>query len=142
MKLPEGDEFYEPFLRFRIVKPAAWQFMPPAWSPVAQLKNDPDSPEWLAHAAMPFVTFMQRHESDDHAYPTVQVTARRVLGELPDNALARQILDMQVEHLRQTWSDLEVIRATTDAIVAGYRANVIVGDEGDFEKTLGSISTA
>ena len=144
-----SDEFIEPFLRFRIVKPARWSFVPPAWSPIAQLRNAAEGQlEWLKHASQPFVCFMKKHESETHVYPTVQATARPTAIPPPD--LARLILDRQIELVGQMYEDLEVISATTDAIVAGHRANRLVargnliterdGEERAFDVVLRAMS--
>jgi hypothetical protein len=127
MKLPEGDEFYEPYLRFRIVKPPEWEFLPPAWSPAAQLRHNPDF-DWMQQASLPFVAFVKKHASEEHAYPSTQATARPLLGTVPDNAQARAILAAQLEQMEQGFDDVEIVTATADRIVAGHRANSLVAE--------------
>jgi len=143
-----GDEFVEPFLRFRIVKPPGWSFVPAAWSPFAQFRNAAGADgAWLQHANQPFVCFVKKHDSESHVQPSVQVTARP--SGIPTSEIARQILDMQIKFFEETFDALEVISATTDRIVAGNRANSMVaryrflidrdGEEREFE-VLASIA--
>lgn len=144
-----GDEFVEPFLRFRIVKPPGWSFVPAAWSPFAQLRNAAGADvAWLQHANQPFVCFVKKHDSERHVQPSVQVTARP--SGIPPSDIARQILDAQIKFVEETFDALEVISATTDRIVAGYRANSMVaryrfltdrdGEEREFEVLARSLS--
>lgn len=125
MGFKQEDEFHERFLGFRIVKPPTWQFMPPAWSPFAQLRNAAETEiEWLKHANAPFVCFMKSHDSEHHVYPTTQVTSRP--SAIPSPAVARQILDAQVAFLETNFDAFRLRAATVDRIIGGYRANSIV----------------
>ncbi len=100
--------------------------MPPAWSPVAQMKNAIESPDdWIHLARMPFCYAMGSHDSRVHAFPTMQVTARPFSA--PDNKTASSILDAQVEMLSKQYEDFEVLSATSDAIVGGQRAIMLRG---------------
>jgi len=116
--------FRDNYLRFQLRKPAAWRFLPPAWSPVAQMKNaTEDATDWIRFAKLPFCCAMDHHESPEHAYSTLQVTARPFA--IPSNQTAADILNAQIEYLSQQFLDFEAIQATSEAIVAGYRANLI-----------------
>ncbi len=113
--------FYNSALRFRVRIPATWNFLPPAWSPVEQMKRAMDDPDdWIHFANTPFCCAMRHHDSRAHAYPTLQVTVRPF--RMPDNATIAATLDAQ----RRLWSeqleDFQELDATADAIVAGHRA--------------------
>jgi hypothetical protein len=119
------NEFYEPFLKFRITKPDAWEFTEPRWSPMVQLRNGATAAhEWLRWAAEPFVCAMKPHDSDGQAYPTLQVSARMTNG-LPPPQMRRDLLEEQLILLRATFREFELLESTTDRIVAGFRANAI-----------------
>ena len=74
------------------------------------------------------MVFLQKHASEEHVYPTVQVTARPLVAGEPDNTRARELLEMSIDSLEQQWDDVEVLTATTDRIIGGYRANSIVAE--------------
>ncbi len=116
--------FVEPLLRFSLRKPDAWRFMPPAWSPVARMKNASDaSAEWLRRANEPFCCAMGHHESRAHPYPTLQVTVRPF--QIPSNEIAERFLQTQLDFLKEQYEGFSLIHATADGLVAGYRATVI-----------------
>lgn len=125
MPAVDDDEFYEPFLQFGITKPPAWQFMEPRWSPMVQFRNSAGfETEWLRWASEPFVCFTKHHDDDAHAYPTVQVSARAA-GGVPPSAAARLLLEEQIALLGSTYEGFELLDATPDRIIAGFRANAI-----------------
>lgn len=120
----DRDVFVENFLRFRLRKPGTWKFIPPQWSPFAQLRNAADpGAEWLRRANAPFCCAMQTHDSPHHAYPTVQVTSRPLA--VPTQTVAQMMLEAQIESLRSKYTDFEFIEASTQATIAGCRANFI-----------------
>jgi hypothetical protein len=118
-------EFYDPLHHFRITKPDQWQFQEPRWSPMVQLRNRAGyETEWLRWASEPFVCFTKEHADETQAYPTVQVSAR-ASGGVPPSATAKLLLEEQIELLRSTYADFELVSATPDRIIAGFRANAI-----------------
>ena len=121
MPLPSGNEFFDASLRFRLTKPQSWNFLPPAWSPVAQLQNyEPSEDDWITLAKKPFCCAMGTHESKRHAYPTLQVTVRPLRQPLATERA--ELLAQSVQFLTQQYENLEVLE-TTDAIqLAGYPA--------------------
>ena len=126
MKAKDPDLFSEPYLKFRVRKPSAWRFMPPAWSPVAQMKNAIESPDdWIHLAKLPFCYAMGNHDSRVHAFPTLQATVRPFSA--PDNKTASTILDAQVDMLAQQYEDFELLSASSDAIIGGHRAIMLRG---------------
>ncbi len=122
--LTEND-FYDAALGFRITKPASWKFLPPAWSPMAQLRNANPEVDWLQLAKVPFVSFMGHHTSESHVYPTTQVSARP--STVPTAAEAVAVLEQQVAFVESHWDDYQPLHATSDTIIAGHRANHIDG---------------
>ena len=78
---------------------------------------------WIQNAKLPFCYASQHHGSDSHAYPTLQVTARPSLA--PDNEMALELLQMAQVFLQSNYENVEIVRATSTAIVSGYRANII-----------------
>jgi hypothetical protein len=118
--------FRNRFLRFSVRKPESWDFMPPAWSPVEQLKNSGNEEwEWVRNANKPFCCMRKLHDSPVHAYPTMQVTARRF--DVPTDEQAAAFLKSQCEFLSKQYSNLEVLEATSSAFIGGARANSIRG---------------
>ncbi|MCC6245037.1 MAG: hypothetical protein IT353_19495 [Gemmatimonadaceae bacterium] len=123
MTLDDPDLFHEPAFRFSLRKPHSWRFMPPAWSPVAHLKNASDPQVWIHMAQLPFCCAMQFHDSPRHAYPTVQVTARPCLAPSPSEAAV--LLEQLVALTTAQHPDLVVHHATTHGLIAGYNANIV-----------------
>jgi hypothetical protein len=80
--------------------------------------------EWLRWASEPFVCFMKEHDNPEHAYPTVQVSARAA-GGVPPSATAKLLLEEQIALLQSTYDGFELLDATPDRIIAGFRANAI-----------------
>ena len=82
--------------------------------------SDPN--EWSRFANMPFCYAMKRHESQTHAYPTVQVTVRPFHLGSHDPV---ELLESQVKLLENSWRGITFLARTGDAILAGHRANRI-----------------
>ena len=138
--------FFEPFFNFSITKPSTWDFLPPAWSPVAQMKEDPVPHEIALRANLPFVCIRQSHDSPVRPYPTVQITARPTAG-IPGDEEAQGLLDKTVELMAEHYQDFELLEASIDEVVAGYRTSLIRsravvfgGEDEDIE--MGIISRA
>jgi len=131
------NHFYEPFFQFGIDKPDSWRFVPPAWSPVALLKNNPvNANEWPALANQPFVCFMGNHASETEAYPTVQVTARR--SGAPSVEQAGALVQQQLGFMADHFPDFESLAVSSSSIIAGHRAisiraqyTLIAGEDGE-----------
>ncbi len=66
---------------------------------------------------------MDRHESQEHAFPTMQVTARPF--QVPDNQLAAAVLDQNLAFMASQQIDFSLIEASSTSIIAGFRANII-----------------
>lgn len=115
--------FQDVALQFSLRKPAGWRFMPPAWSPVAQLRNASGPEDWIQYARAPFCCATGSHDSPIHVYPTLQATVRP--SGVPGNEQARAILESQLDFLAAEYVDFESIEATSDAVIGGCRANVI-----------------
>lgn len=121
--MPVGDDFHEPRLGFRVRKPAAWRFLPPAWSPVQQLRNAlaaEDLDHWMHHASQPFCCAMGHHDSASHVYPTLQATARP--GRPPDAAQAAALLSSLCDEFVGRHGDCRIDWARHDVEIAGCRA--------------------
>ena len=118
--------FEDLLLGFSLRKPRSWDFLPTKSSPVQQLKNA-GTEDWkcIELANEPFCFARKLHHSLDHAYPTLQVTARR--SAVPTDVEAGAILDRQLGSLSKQYSDFEALQASADGVVCGYRANVILG---------------
>src|SRR5688572_9280651 len=117
------DAFFEPRLRFAIRKPSAWRYMPPAWSPVAHLKNQNTAVDWIQYAKLPFVTMMGHHESQRHPYPTVNASCR--LGFVTPNfdydSLLRQVSAFMISQHEGT----EILERSANERVDGRRATYL-----------------
>lgn len=120
----DGNTFEEPRLHFRLRKPANWRFLPPAWSPTAQMKNSESfSDTLIRHANLPFCCAIGHHDSTRHVYPTLQVSVRQ---PLPYSAgLASTLLESQIEAIRKTHDEFALIDANSRAMVAGFPATFI-----------------
>lgn len=117
----DPDLFRDPVLRFSVRKPARWSFLPPAWSPMEQRKRGSLSDDALTRfAAKPFCCAMGHHDSERHAYPTLQVTARPF--PQPNSRTIRECLDAVVAAQRREHPDFQLLDATPDAMLAGHRA--------------------
>jgi hypothetical protein len=124
MEAQNSQYFRIAFFKFSIRIPLNWRFTNPAWSPIAQLKNSSDSDEhWINQAGLPFCCAMQHHQSESHAYPTLQVSARPC--KIPDNTTAANILSQQIQFINKQHEDFELIQSTSEAIVSGHRANLV-----------------
>jgi hypothetical protein len=115
--------FHEPALAFSVAIPDHWRFLPPAWSPTELMKRALGPGELIALANKPFCCGMAHHDSNRHAYPTLQATVRAYAR--PDNPQAEALLEQQLATLAHQWPDLRVLRSSTQAIVSGHRANLI-----------------
>jgi len=121
VSLPIGNEFVESSLRFRLTKPQTWNFLPPAWSPVAQLKNsDPSEDDWVALAKKPFCCAMGTHDSKFHAYPTLQVTVRPQRQPIATDRL--NLLVQSVDFLTQQYEHFETLETIGALHVGGHPA--------------------
>ncbi len=65
---------------------------------------------------------MKHHDSDAHAYPTLQVTARPGLIGPGD---IQRFLESQMLNLRTQFPDIRFLDHTSDAVLGGHRANRI-----------------
>lgn len=66
---------------------------------------------------------MLHHDSASHAYATMQVTVRPV--QVPGNQVAADLLEQNLVFLARHQVDFELLNATSEAIIAGCRANTI-----------------
>lgn len=125
MRFDSGDSiFRDDFLKFSLQKPSHWHFIPSAWSPVAILQRSKEPGlDWAKHASLPFCCANDHHDSPDHVYPTLQVSVRPF--QIPGNQLATEILDKNLAFFGSHQVDFELLEATTELIVAGYRTNKI-----------------
>lgn len=124
MATRDPNVFEEHLLRFSLKKPGSWDFIPAAWSPVAQLRNSNNEDwQWLRQANQPFCCARKLHDCSYHAYPTLQVTVRR--SGVPTNAEAKALLEAQLDFLSKQYPDLDPLHATPDALLSGHRANII-----------------
>jgi hypothetical protein len=118
-------QFHDPALGFALRKPESWEFVPPAWSPVAQMRNSGDpSWSWIT-ANLPFCVARRLHQSTRHAFPTLQVSARAL--QVPTAAQARALLDMQLGVLNKHYGAFDVEKATHDDSIDGHPALTIRG---------------
>jgi len=116
--------FFEPELVFSVLKPSSWNFIPPQWSPVQQLKNAPGNEEpWIKYANKPFCCAMQNHDSPIHAYPTLQVTARPQMDH--GRQSAESLMEGTIQFLGSQYDDFKIIEKTTSGIIAGCHANIL-----------------
>ncbi len=118
--------FTDRYFQFSLDIPDHWRFLPPAWSPVEQWKRAAGPEDLFAFANKPFCCAQAHHDSDRHAYPTLQVTARP--SAIPDNEQAGDILDRQLAVMRGQCPDFTLEFASHEAIVAGYRATLVRGN--------------
>ena len=81
--------------------------------------------EMIQYAAKPFCCAMSHHESDRHAFPTLQVTARPF--GVPTNDQAKEILGAQIRSISEQHIDFVLDWSSHEAIVSGFRANMIRG---------------
>ena len=118
----DPDWFFEPRLRFGIRKPSDWRFVPPAWSPVAHLKNrgGDEAPDWVRYSKLPFVTMMGDHDSQHHPYPTVNVGCRP--GTPGPDFDFRQLQDQFIEMFRMQHEEVEILDRSPESAVDGCRA--------------------
>lgn len=118
-------QFRDPALGFQLRKPETWEFLPPAWSPVAQVRNSGD-PNWAwITANLPFCVARRLHQSTRHAFPTLQVSARAL--QVPTEAQARALLDMQLDVLDKHYGKFDVEQASADEIIDGHPSLAIRG---------------
>lgn len=123
----QADDCFEArALDFRLHKPAAWRFVPTEWSPLARWKNAAGETEaWLQRAAKPFCCAMGQHDSRRHVMPTLQVVARPLAS--PNPSLISTLLEAQLEQLRKTYANFELLTATSHGAVSGWRATIVRG---------------
>lgn len=119
------QKFSEPYLRFSVEIPDSWKYLPPAWSPVEQMKRGADADAEIQLASKPFCVAMQHHDSQHHAYATLQVTARPL--PLPGNERREQILAAQLAQMASVHWDFVPTWSTHEAILSGHCANIIHG---------------
>jgi len=116
-----GNLFQSHALRFALSKPDSWAFLPPAWSPVAQLKNSGDeSWAWIQNANQPFCVARQLHDSQRHAFPTLQATVRPF--GIPTLAQRASLLQMQLDALRKTYGQAEILESSAEPEFSGHPA--------------------
>ena len=95
--------------------------MPPAWSPAAQLKNSGDqSWAWIQSANQPFCVARQMHDSQRHAFPTLQATVRPFGSPTP--AQRDALLQMQLDVLQKTYGQVEVLESSASREFSGHPA--------------------
>ena len=90
-----------------------------------QMKRAFGPEELIQFAAKPFCCAMSHHESDRHAFPTLQITARPF--HVASNDQAKEILGAQIRAISDQHLDFEPDWSTHEAIVSGFRANMIKG---------------
>jgi hypothetical protein len=116
-----GNLFQSHALRFSLSKPDSWAFLPPAWSPVAQLKNSGDeSWAWIQNANQPFCVARRLHDSQRHAFPTLQATVRPF--GIPTPGQRETLLQMQLEVLRKTYEPVDILEASASLEFSGHSA--------------------
>ena len=120
------DIFEDKRLRFRIRKPASWNFLPAPWSPTAHVKRSEDFKDTLIQKArLPFCCAMGRHESSRHAYPTLQVSARPALDY--SEQLAERYLESSLQSLRSVHPTFQLISSISNRQIADCRAISVIG---------------
>jgi hypothetical protein len=99
----DPDLFRDGRLGFELRKPAGWQFLPPAWSPLERAKRVLDEEDLRRNAGKPFVCAF-RNDRIAQARPTLQATARPCAtpppGQLP--AILEMLVDTAVAANRTT----------------------------------------
>jgi hypothetical protein len=124
MSRHEPNEFVEPFLRFRLTKPESWNWLPPAWSPIAQIKNSGVSDlDWVALSHKPFCCAMGTHPSNRHAYPTLQVTVRPLIR--PADAKRERLLLQLVEFMSEQHENFDVLDQSLSVRVGGHPTSLL-----------------
>lgn len=122
----DSDLFEDSRLKFRVRKPLSWRFMPPAWSPTAQIKRAEDFKETLLrNAKLPFCCAMGHHESRAHAYPTMQVIARNPMPYT--EGIAVTALEAMIESMRSVHPTFELVDAASRSSLAGCEAIYLRG---------------
>ncbi|MBL8199408.1 MAG: hypothetical protein JNK40_00425 [Chromatiales bacterium] len=119
------QQFTEPYLKFSVAIPDSWNVLPSAWSPIEQMKKAREPEAWIQHASKPFCVAMLHHQSNRHAYPTLQVTARPF--PLPSKEKHAEILNEQIKFMAEQHSGFVPEWSSHEAIVAGHRTNIIRG---------------
>lgn len=108
-------------LGFSLTKPDAWTFLPTAWSLKFRRNLDPSNEELarvLQLASVPFVYAHLPHTDPASAFPTLQVSCRAVGAAVAP----RDVLEPMIEQLRRQFADLELLEASSEAIVGGRPA--------------------
>ena len=118
-------QFSDPYFKFSVGIPDSWSLLPSAWSPVEQMKKALEPEHLIQFASKPFCVAMGNHQSDRHAYPTLQVTARPF--PLPSNDQQAEILQDQIRILAEHYPGFITDWSSHEAIIGGHRANIIRG---------------
>jgi hypothetical protein len=106
----DAQQFDSPEIGFSLRKPASWYFVPTSWS----------AADWKNCVHQPFCVARQMHESQEHAFPSLQATVRP-FGN-PTAPQADALLQMQIDAMRKTYGEVEVLEARADHAVSGHRA--------------------
>lgn len=108
--MSDPNQFHAPEIGFSLRKPDSWQFVPTTWS----------AAEWKTSVNQPFCVARQIHESQQHAFPTLQATVRPFGNPTAEQAEA--LLQMQLDVMRKTYGQIEVLEARADHEFSGHRA--------------------
>lgn len=115
----DAHDFFESRLRFGIRKPGGWRFRSVEWSPAARAEALP-ALDWARFSRLPFVSMARDVRSRRHPKPMLSVGCRPVERHRPDEI--RRLLDRQAEVVREDLDDVEILDASYDTILGGYRA--------------------
>jgi hypothetical protein len=106
----DADQFDCAEIGLSLRKPETWEFVPTGWS----------AAEWRTNTHQPFCVARRMHDSQQHAFPSLQATVRPFGNPTPQQAEA--LLQMQLDVMRKTYGDVEVLEARADHEFSGYRA--------------------
>jgi hypothetical protein len=106
----DPDEFHSREVGFSLRKPGSWEFLPTSWS----------AADWPQQVNLPFCVARKWHDDQRYAFPTLQATVRPFGNPTADQAEA--LLRMQLDVMRKTYGQVEVLEARADHEFSGHRA--------------------
>lgn len=108
--MSDAQQFESPEIGFSLRKPQSWEFVPTAWS----------AADWTGCVNQPFCVARRMHDSQQHAFPSLQATVRP-FGN-PTAQQAEALLRMQLDAMRNTYGQVEVLDARADHEFSGHLA--------------------
>ena len=72
--------------------------------------------QMIAQGTAPFVYMHHLHKSSRYVYPTVQVSCRLLVGELPE---PERFLAVQIQTLKAAHADVKILESSDSAFLAG-----------------------